>query len=440
MSAQPQLQPEIESAADERPRWNWATRVAFRFAVAYFGLFSLTTQVLSGLFPNPKVEVPDLGVLTPVRQIVLWTGAHVFHITKAMVYQGSGSGDKTYDWVLAFCTLVTAAAATVVWSALDRGRVNYAAMHRWFYVAMRFALGSEVLLYGVDKLVPLQMPFPFLTRLVQPFGTFSPMGVLWTSIGASPGYEMFAGAAEALGGILLFFPRTATLGALVCLADMTEVFTLNMTYDVPVKLFAFHLILLALVLLAPEAGRLARFFFSNGEAGAPAQRLLFQTARANRIALGVQIGCGLLLIAGNGFNARKSWYQYGGGAAKPALYGIWNVERGQAGAGASNGAAKGAAFWRRLIFDRAGVGVVQSVDDAMVYYAATIDEAHGKISLLGRDRKAYFQYERRGANRLVLDGVMDGEKAHLELELVDRGKMMLVNRGFHWIQEYPFNR
>jgi hypothetical protein len=24
--------------------------------------------------------------------------------------------------------------------------------------------------------------------------------------------------------------------------------------------------------------------------------------------------------------------------------------------------------------------------------------------------------------------------------MMDRGKMMLVSRGFHWIQEYPFNR
>ena len=55
-------------------------------------------------------------------------------------------------------------------------------------------------------------------------------------------YEIFAGCAETLGGILLLTPRTTTLGALVCLADMIQVFMLNMTYDVPVKLFSFHLI------------------------------------------------------------------------------------------------------------------------------------------------------------------------------------------------------
>jgi hypothetical protein len=61
-------------------------------------------------------------------------------------------------------------------------------------------------------------------------------------MGSAPAYEIFTGCAEVAGGLLLIVPRTATLGALISLADMIQVFTLNMTYDVPVKLFAFHLI------------------------------------------------------------------------------------------------------------------------------------------------------------------------------------------------------
>jgi hypothetical protein len=28
----------------------------------------------------------------------------------------------------------------------------------------------------------------------------------------------------------------------------------------------------------------------------------------------------------------------------------------------------------------------------------------------------------------------------MQLQLVDLTKFLLINRGFHWIQEYPFNR
>jgi len=35
---------------------------------------------------------------------------------------------------------------------------------------------------------------------------------------------------------------------------------------------------------------------------------------------------------------------------------------------------------------------------------------------------------------------MDGHKVHMQLELFDRKKFLLVSRGFHWVQENPFNR
>ena len=73
------------------------------------------------------------------------------------------------------------------------------------------------------------------------------MGVLWFSIGASPAYEIFIGLAEVGGGLLLFLPATAQLGAMMGLMNSIAIFTLNMTYDVPVKLFSFHLVLMSLV-------------------------------------------------------------------------------------------------------------------------------------------------------------------------------------------------
>ena len=41
---------------------------------------------------------------------------------------------------------------------------------------------------------------------------------------------------------------------------------------------------------------------------------------------------------------------------------------------------------------------------------------------------------------MFLYGEMESHKVHMKLRLVDAGKLPLVSRGFHWIQEYPFNR
>jgi uncharacterized membrane protein YphA (DoxX/SURF4 family) len=424
-------------------RWSVARRVGFRICFVYLGLFCLSQQILGGLFPIPKVDFPDLARLWPMRQIVFWTAAHIFHVTQPLVYKGSGSGDKTFDWVLAFCLLVIAAAATCVWSVLDRRRENYATLYKWFRLFLRFALATEMFLYGIDKVIPLQMPFPSLVRLLEPFHDFSPMGVLWYSVGASPAYEIFAGCAEMLGGVLLIFPRTTMLGALVALADLTQIFILNMTYDIPVKLFSFHLLLMAVFLLAPEFERLADFFFRNRTAGPSTQAELFRTRRANRIALAAQILLGLWVIGNNLYSGWEGWHTYGGGRPKSALYGIWDVSELSIDGQVRSPLVTDYDRWHRAVFDAPNQAAFQRMDDTFARYGATINGGEKTIALTkGDDKnwKANFTFQRVGENELILDGNMDSHKIHMQLQLVDRNKFVLVSRGFHWIQEYPFNR
>jgi hypothetical protein len=140
--AQVALTPDLQSAEfaaipqSESPapveQWGPGLRIAFRFCVAYFTLFSLSNQILGGLLVVPKLNIPELSSLWPLRHITFWTAAHVFRIKHELVYTGSGSGDKTFDWVLAFCLLMIAAVITLVWSILDRRRPSCVAFHKWF--------------------------------------------------------------------------------------------------------------------------------------------------------------------------------------------------------------------------------------------------------------------------------------------------------------------
>src|SRR5579872_5263038 len=146
------------------PPWTPACRGAFRFCFVYFGLYCVATQILGSLVPIPKVEIPDIGSLWPMRQITFWTAAHIFRAHLPLVYADSGSGDKTFDWVLVFWLLIASALATGIWSFLDRKRENYVTLYKSFRVFIRIALAGQMLTYGMDKLIPLQMPYPFLTR------------------------------------------------------------------------------------------------------------------------------------------------------------------------------------------------------------------------------------------------------------------------------------
>ena len=433
---------DIVAPAQTTPRWSIVTRTGFQFAVLYFGIYVVFTQMLYGLLAIPGLSLPRIDQTGLPKRIVEWTAANVFGVTQPLVIL-SGSGDKTFDWVQAFCFLVLAAVGTVVWSIVARRRTAHPAVFRWFHLFARFALGSTMVSYGAAKAIPLQMPFPPLERLVEPFGHFSPMGVLWYSIGASRPYEIFTGCAEIFAGLLLFIPATRTLGALVALACTMQIFTLNMTYDVPVKLFAFHLILLSLFLLAPEMRRLLNVFVLNRPAPTSAVPSVGRSPRARRIAVAAQVVFGLFLIGVNMQQSVSAWSQYGGGAPKSPLYGVWDVAY-----MSIDGVERAPLItdydrFQRVLFDSPARMSFQRMDATFVRHGNTIDMAGKSLKLTkGGDQKwlANFTFQQPAPDRLTLDGMMDGRKIQMRLTLFPREKFLLVSRGFNWLQEFPFNR
>jgi hypothetical protein len=81
------------------------------------------------------------------------------------------------------------------------------------------------------------------------------------------------------------------------------------------------------------------------------------------------------------------------------------------------------------------------MDDSFVSYDTSMNDKDKTIALTKNgDKKANFAFQRVAPDRLILDGDMNGHKMHMQLQLVDRTKFLLLSRGFHWISEYPFNR
>jgi hypothetical protein len=460
----PQPQTEPTQPQSDIPSWNLTLRIAFRFWMVYLGLYCLATQVVTSLFsPTEGAVFPDPATLWPLRSVISWTGAHILHVNAPVtVFWGanSGSTDDMFAWVMTFCLLMIATAATIVWSLLDRSRANYAELHKWFGLFVRFAIAGQMFLYGWAKVFLVQMRYPSLTRLLQPLGTFTPMGLLWNSIGSAPGYQIFCGFAEVAGGLLLILPRTATLGALISLADMIMVLTLNMTYDVPVKLLAFHLILLSCFVLAPDVPRLVRFLLLNRATVPSTQVRLFRGIRANRIAVAAQIILGLWLIGVNVHHFRVYWNTQGGGRPLPPLYGVWEVKQMSIDEQPRPPLLTDSTRWRRAIFDlpsRNCAGVYtqtrytqastclafQRMDDSFAPYGASVNLSDRTLALTKSDDKnwrASFTFQRPVGDQLILDGRMDNHQVHMELQRTDRNLFPLVSRGFHWTMEAPFGR
>src|SRR5271163_3293724 len=247
--------------------WSFAERVGFRFVFSFLVLC---------VFPFPFSTSPASVIPTTFWDrmwfaAAQWLARHVFHSAPTPVgFANFLLADTNAGYIELLCFVVLAAVATVVWTLVDRKRTDYRTLQECLRIYVRYALGFTMLAYGMDKVLALQFSWslPGPERLAEPLGNYSPFALLWTFMGYSTAYTIFAGLGEVIGGVLLFFRRTTTLGALIVLGVMANVVALNFSYGVPVKIFSSELLLLAIFLLGPETKRLLNVFVLNRPAAA----------------------------------------------------------------------------------------------------------------------------------------------------------------------------
>ena len=415
------------------PTWSPAKRILFRFAFAYLVLYN---------FPFPLDYIPSLGIGSLYRRLwralVPWVGTHLFHADTSTTLP-NGSGDSTYSYMQVFCLLVIASIATVVWTILDRKRLEYIRLHEGLRIYVRFALGMAMIDYGAFKVIKSQFPDPPLDRLLQPMGDASPMGLVWTFMGASRSYGIFAGAAEMIGGLLLTVRRTTLLGALVSLGALSNVVALNFFYDVPAKLYSSHLLAMAVFLIVPDLRRLVDVFVLGRRVEPAEIRPLFRRLWLCR---GVLVLRTLLVLGYTAFLLNDAYQTNQAGLdSKAPLRGLWNVDELEVNGQARPPLVTDRERWRRVIFRYPATMAVQLMSDSRVRYVLNFDK--GVLKLGKRDDakwQATLSYTQPKPGLLTLEGTLDGRKIRAKLHWEKPPKFLLTTRGFHWINERPFNR
>ncbi|MFC9896162.1 DoxX family protein [Nocardia sp. NPDC127579] len=413
--------------------WSPLARIGFRFCFTYFALFGLLFAQILFVFAGIAVAwLPEDAIhwqMDRVAPLAEWVGEHILGVDA--VLRSNGSGDQAAIWVMVLILVVLTAAITLIWTVLAR-RTEYRTLGTWFVTAIRLAAGGQLLWYGWAKLVPNQMPYPSLATLLRPFGEFSAIDVLWNQVGVSPAYQVLLGAAEVVAGLLLFWPRTATLGGMIGLISMLQVFLLNMTYDVPVKILSFHLVLMSLIVLAPQTRRMLDFLVLQRDTAPATQRPLFGTRRAERIAAAVQVALGLWVTTACLHDAHEIWYEYGYGAPKPALYGIWNVTEFSRDGQVLPPLTTDENRWQRLVVDR-GVITYQQMDGTLVAAPGEVDPQARTITAT----PVRLVFEESAPDRLIVRGEIDGHPITASLDRQDLDAFRLRGPGFHWVQNEP---
>jgi hypothetical protein len=442
--------PEAPPPPPTPPRWSFATRLAFRLGFCYLMIYALCcgNATLWEIIPWAGGYI-NYWLSWPFSHAAQWLGQHLFRLTGVgSKLHGTGSGDTILSWIAVGVMLAVAIIATLLWTAFAELRsparhpLAYPRLFFWFRLTIRLTLGVAMLNYGLAKVFPLQMAPPSLAVLNEPLGNTSPMTMLWTLIGLNPVYEMICGAAECLAGILILFRRTGLLGELLTAFLATNIVLYNFCYDVPVKLYAAHLLLLSTALIIPDMPGLINFFFLHR----PSRPIDGWVKPARRYGLRVEtisvIVVLLLAVLPNAFQLRNGYAQQLAREKHPSpLIGQWHL------IAATKPYLTGDGLPMTDIFlEPSGRVMVRSTDNVLWRGGAHVDDKKHTLELfsVGHDgAPPVYAVTQPNPLQLVLtptgkDAKNDGILTLTRVPLPTH--YPLLERGFHFVNEWGLER
>jgi uncharacterized membrane protein YphA (DoxX/SURF4 family) len=429
----------MENTLQYTQNWTVIRKVLFRFFFLFFGLQIVPFPINVLPFLNSFFyDYIDEYFWNPIVQLV----GRIFLGIDEITVRPNGSGDTTWNWVQLLSIIILSAVACLIWSVLDRKRAKYDRLNYWFIVLLRYYLGYVLLSYGFIKVFPLQFGTLTTYRLFERFGDMSPMGVLWTFMATSTGYQAFSGFCEVLAGALLFFRRTTTLGALISVGVMGNIFALNVFYDVPVKIYSFELMLIGCYLAFEDVRRLLNFFVLNKPTEAQnlniySDKKWFRIGRIIVKVLLIGWFAGMMLYDGWSTNQYKD-------VPKTAIYGPYQVERFE-----KNGivSATDTLRWQEVFIDRRGSSdlIFVTNENGLRKRVNFMQDKKSKTLKINdyasTDTTKYrFSYFQADSSSLILRGKIKADTFNVTMKKFPDRKFLLISRGFHWVNEVPFNK
>lgn len=414
----------MNSTSTLKKNWSKLSKIVFRFTFSYFILFILL------LFLALLLE-------TPLR----WFADFILNWGADFKMENTGSGDRTFDYVRFIFTIFLTFFGVIIWSFFDKKRTSYNTLQYWFQVILRIFLCFAMILYGLAKVFKGQFADPSLELLIQNVGEMSPMGLAWTFMGHSMFYNIFTGSLEIIGGLILLNRKTVSLGSLVILSVMINVVFMNFTYDIPVKLFSMHLVLMSFLLLISDGKRIVQFFIRNENI----EKLNNINYIKNRSVLNLIsflkkafITVLILMITIQCFVNFKATEQL---RSKSKLRGIWKTELFIAEHDTLAPLTTDSKRWKYFIIDYKEKAIIKLMNDTINRYTfkENIDSKELVFSDLKGSVSQKFKYSTSNNTDLKLEGFLNGKELKIELKKIPKTKFRLLNRKFHWVNETTYN-
>jgi hypothetical protein len=372
-----------------------------------------------------------------IEPIIFWIDSKTLTLLVNTNNEITGSGDNFYQYVKFF---IVSALSLFLWF-FHRFIFSLDERHfYWIILVVRIYLIYYLSFYGIIKLFGNQFPFPSLLRLTQPIGDLSPMGLAWTFMGYSKFYISFTGFTELIGGVLLINKKTVLLGCLILISIMSNVFVMNLVYDIPVKLFSFHLLFMLLALASLDLKRLYNFFISNENI---TSKNLYSPIKDietyKKVGIFLKFLFVIILIL---FVSLKIFFVTFNDSKKLPIYGIYEVNSVVKNNDSIPLSLKDEELWRYIIFEKNGYASIRFVNNKSKTFVIKYDDSSNFLFLENKkltfSNKFKFKFN-ENKNLLFITGVFNKYSLKMEFAKKNLEDFNLINTEFRWISDSPRN-
>lgn len=403
------------------PTWK---RLLFKVCFLYVLLFAVS-------FSFPHTVIPDVGYYTNsfFEKASHWFGQNVLGLGQ---YTTQLVSDSTGFYVNALFLLVVSVVLATGWSVADKKRSNHTLLFRCFWVGVRYYLALQLLVYGFNKLFKWQFYLPEPNTLYTPLGQLSPDILYWSAMGVSRTFSLITGGIEVVAAVLLLLRKTVLAGVLLSIVALLNIFIINISFDVSVKLYSLFLLLLCCVVLSPYAKGLLHFLTQQDYKPV---RISFPVSSTYKKMYAVLKSLVIVLIF---FDALAVYVKTGNfnddAAARPPLHGAYDVVTFAKGGDTLAPLLTDTVRWSRVFIHRRNYFIAQYMNDAMQDYELETDTAAKTIWISSpEDSVAYaLRYTVSSDSILHLQGLLKKEEIFLKLKKLDLKSLPALNGSFHW--------
>jgi hypothetical protein len=386
-----------------------------------------------------------------------WAHLHYGAIFDLAHYAPSWSSraQRFTDWGILLGIAAVGAALWGVWRP-SGSRWSDDILYYWVRVIVRYRLAVGMIAYGFIKLFDLQSPYPSLSNLNTNYGDFTRWKLFSLSLGIVPSYEAFLGGVEIVGGLLLLYRKSASVGATIIAIFLGNVFMSNLAYGGGDAVYSLYLLSLALFVLSYDGQRLANLLIFR-RAAEPNRFHPVIRAKGQRYArLALKTAFVFFFVFLYGFKTRsgaeKDPYQFPTSGGLPGTAGIYNVSQFVIGKDTIAYSTTDPVRWQDVVFEKWATLSIRSnrpvlLDSANTerpeltgddrdyelegsagrhYYSYTFDTVGHVLTLQNKNphyngEKWVLHYDRPGEGRIILSGVAGGkDPVYVVLDRVDK--------------------